>query len=83
MQPQTNDDLDLNMDMNAGEGMENVPPAKNEEQPMEQDATQGDMGNANISDEDTQAVDNLNQMLQQNPSLIKAATKYVDGMINQ
>ena len=83
MQPQTNDDLDLNMDMNAGEGMENVPPAKNEEQPMEQDATQGDMGNANISDEDTQALDNLNQMLQQNPSLIKAATKYVDGMINQ
>lgn len=83
MQPQTNDDLDLNMDMNAGEGMENVPPAKNEEQPMEQDATQGDMENANISDEDAQALDNLNQMLQQNPSLIKAATKYVDGMINQ
>ena len=83
MQPQTNDDLDLNMDMNAGEGMENVPPAKNDEQPMEQDATQGDMENANISDEDAQALDNLNQMLQQNPSLIKAATKYVDGMINQ
>ena len=83
MQPQTNDDLDLNMDMNAGEGMENIPPAKNEEQPMEQDATQGDMENANISDEDAQALDNLNQMLQQNPSLIKAATKYVDGMINQ
>lgn len=83
MQPQTNDDLDLNMDMNAGEDMENVPPAKNEEQPMEQDATQGDMENANISDEDAQALDNLNQMLQQNPSLIKAATKYVDGMINQ
>ena len=83
MQPQTNDDLDLNMDMNAGEGMENVPPSKNEEQPMEQDATQGDMENANISDEDAQALDNLNQMLQQNPSLIKAATKYVDGMINQ
>ena len=83
MQPQTNDDLDLNMDMNAGEGMENVPPSENEEQPMEQDATQGDMGNANISDEDAQALDNLTQMLQQNPSLIKAATKYVDGMINQ
>lgn len=83
MQPQTNDDLDLNMDMNAGEGMENVPPAENEEQPMDQDAMQGDMGNANISDEDAQALDNLTQMLQQNPSLIKAATKYVDGMINQ
>lgn len=83
MQPQTNDDLDLNMDMNAGEGMENVPPAENEEQPMDQDAMQGDMENANISDEDTQALDNLTQMLQQNPSLIKAATKYVDGMINQ
>lgn len=83
MQPQTNDDLDLNMDMNAGEGMENVPPVENEEQPMEQDAMQGDMGNANISDEDAQALDNLTQMLQQNPSLIKAATKYVDGMINQ
>ena len=83
MQPQTNDDLDLNMDMNAGEGMENVPPAENEEQPMDQDAMQGDMENANISDEDAQALDNLNQMLQQNPSLIKAATKYVDGMINQ
>lgn len=83
MQPQTNDDLDLNMDMNAGEGMENVPPAENEEQPMDQDAMQGDMENANISDEDAQALDNLTQMLQQNPSLIKAATKYVDGMINQ
>ncbi len=83
MQPQTNDDLDLNMDMNAGEGMENVPPVENEEQPIDQDTTQGDMKNANISDEDAQALDNLNQMLQQNPSLIKAATKYVDGMINQ
>lgn len=83
MQPQTNDDLDLNMDMNAGEGMENVPPVENEEQPMDQDAMQGDMENANISDEDAQALDNLTQMLQQNPSLIKAATKYVDGMINQ
>lgn len=83
MQPQTNDDLDLNMDMNAGEGMENVPPAENEEQPMNQDAMQGDMENANISNEDAQALDNLTQMLQQNPSLIKAATKYVDGMINQ
>ena len=83
MQPQTNDDLDLNMDMNAGEGMENVPPSENEEQPMDQDAMQGDMENANISDEDAQALDNLTQMLQQNPSLIKAATKYVDGMINQ
>lgn len=83
MQPQTNDDLDLNMDTNAGEGMENVPPAENEEQPMDQDAMQGDMENANISDEDAQALDNLTQMLQQNPSLIKAATKYVDGMINQ
>ena len=83
MQPQTNDDLDLNMDMNAGEGMENVPPVENEEQPIDQDTTQGDMENANISDEDAQALDNLNQMLQQNPSLIKAATKYVDGMINQ
>ena len=83
MQPQTNDDLDLNMDMNAGEGMENVPPVENEEQPIDQDTTQGDMKNANISDEDAQALDNLTQMLQQNPSLIKAATKYVDGMINQ
>lgn len=83
MQPQTNDNLDLNMDMNAGEDVENVPPVENEEQPMEQDATQGDMGNVNISDEDAQALDNLTQMLQQNPSLIKTATKYVDGMINQ
>ena len=83
MQPQTNDDLDLNIDMNAGEGMENVPPVENEEQPMKQDAMQGDMENANISDEDAQALDNLTQMLQQNPRLIKAATRYVDGMINQ
>ena len=83
MQPQTNDDLDLNMDMNAGEGVENVPPVENQEQPMDQDAMQGDMGNTNISGEDAQSLDNLTQMLQQNPGLIKAATKYVEGMINQ